>query len=532
MAACGSRSELYGGAVAFGGSGGSAGTAAGSGGATGGSGGSTLLPEPECMVASDCPPPPPEQCGTTICDAGVCRLTVSVTCDDDDPCTLDFCSNDRCRFEDGRLDADGDGYLATGNREEPNAAYGCGNDCDDTRSDVHPGADELCDGVDNDCDVAVDEGAGLFVPSTTPVRVTGPEFEYGLPGGLAFDGERFGATFTGDKNKARGYFVPLSRAGTRLAEPQTVTKVNAASSGGALVWDGRRYLTAYQDARQDQQYEVYFNILNAAGERLVEDVRLTDAGGFSLDPALVWTGTESVVVWSDRRPGTDVDGAIFGQRLSADGALIGGNVQLASVQGESPSAALAGTRLGVVFTNLDQNDVARLGFLQTSPTNLRTQAANAVTTIDFIDPNDPRVIAVGQRFVVTFVRFDGNAYGPSVFATVIGPGGIEVSPRALTGAMTSSNVRSHATLSLGDRFVTVWSDDAEGNYELYLQIFDARLEPITERQRLTATALDSVAPRLSLSSDGALGVLFNERGQGEFGHVYFTRAECAPAPDQ
>ena len=47
-------------------------------------------------------------------------------------------------------DADGDGYPAT--------AHG-GSDCDDGDVTVHPGAEEVCNGVDDDCDGAIDEDA-------------------------------------------------------------------------------------------------------------------------------------------------------------------------------------------------------------------------------------------------------------------------------------------------------------------------------------------------------------------------------------
>lgn len=45
-------------------------------------------------------------------------------------------------------DGDGDGH--------PDAACG-GDDCDDDRRDVRPGAIELCNGIDDDCDGATDE---------------------------------------------------------------------------------------------------------------------------------------------------------------------------------------------------------------------------------------------------------------------------------------------------------------------------------------------------------------------------------------
>jgi len=56
------------------------------------------------------------------------------------------------------VDDDGDGYTE------------CAGDCNDGNPSIYPGAPELCDGLDNDCNFTVDEGA-------EPLEIAGLTFE-------------------------------------------------------------------------------------------------------------------------------------------------------------------------------------------------------------------------------------------------------------------------------------------------------------------------------------------------------------------
>ena len=59
-------------------------------------------------------------------------------------------------------DSDGDGYgnpnITTEACAAPDGFVANGSDCDDAESSAYPGAEERCDGIDNDCNEEIDEG--------------------------------------------------------------------------------------------------------------------------------------------------------------------------------------------------------------------------------------------------------------------------------------------------------------------------------------------------------------------------------------
>ncbi|MEJ7681705.1 MAG: putative metal-binding motif-containing protein [Segetibacter sp.] len=90
---------------------------------------------------------------TQSCSAPAGYVSDNTDCDDSKatvhPGATEVCNgiDDDCDGQtDEGFDADGDGYTS------------CNGDCDDNNADVHPGATEVCNGVDDDCDGQIDEG--------------------------------------------------------------------------------------------------------------------------------------------------------------------------------------------------------------------------------------------------------------------------------------------------------------------------------------------------------------------------------------
>lgn len=110
-----------------------------------------------CMVDADCEPFDVSVCdGVDTCDpaTNICVPGETLDCEDGDPCTADSCDPvDGCINDPRPFDMDADGH--------PVGECG-GDDCDDADPTVYEGAEELCDGKDNNCDGNTDEVAPFW----------------------------------------------------------------------------------------------------------------------------------------------------------------------------------------------------------------------------------------------------------------------------------------------------------------------------------------------------------------------------------
>lgn len=511
-------------------------------------------PAPECEVDADCPGAD-DLCNPVICQlsapesstggsaagpdtgaagaprrGGTCVALEPVNCDDGDPCTRDTCESatGTCSYAPATLDSDGDGHRAPLPGMRPGDPLACGDDCDDSSAAAFPGGIEVCDGVDNDCDGTVDNGARFVPQGGDAIRLSGDIAPAGA-GGLAWSGASYAAIYGGTTQGFSVFRSLVSSEGKPLPPgEQLITPRNGDASGGPIVWIGDRYGVAWQD-RRDGDYEVYFSLLDQDGSKVQGgDRRISNARGFSVNVSLTWNGSEFILVWQDERYGFF---DLFAQRIDVDGNLIGDNVQLTNAssgfENEAPVVAAGTGSVGVAWSSGDAS-TRRIHF-QTFTTELEPLSTPVTLVGGGSGAVYPTVVWNGDRYVVAW--YDKLASPKAIYAATVSEDGVVLTPPRPISNPGPFRSRYPFLLPLGDRLLAIYSDDRDQNdgYELYAVMVSSALDPLSAEQRLTFAARDSISPIAAFGPNGDVGIIFRDDREGGEHHVFFTRLACVTA---
>ena len=429
------------------------------------------------------------------------------------------------------LDLDGDGHRGPLPGFAPGAPGSCGDDCDDTNPRAFPGNKEVCDGVDNDCNGIIDDGATYTASPGSEFQLSTPGFDWAEPEAFVrgTKGLEILATYGGlSSSQFSPWVQPMDQTGKPSASPYVLTGTVAAGSDTSLAWTGDRFGVAWSD-RRNGAFDIYFALLDPTGKKMAPgDERITITDGFSLYPSLVWTGQEFAMVWQEQR--TDGSFMLQAQRVGLDGHLVGNIVTLTTgpFDDQGPDLAAGTTELAVTWVRkssaTQQDTVLQTFGLDFSPTALTKPVTLTMPGMTAAAPS-VRYDKKNDRYGVSF--YDDSPTKRVIYGTILGKDGSIVTP-LVNIAESPSQARDPSMFAFGDRILFVYADDRDQNdgYELYTREMSAdltkELEPPT---RVTDATGDSVEPILSFAADGTVLVLFRD-DRGPTPAVFETGLQC------
>jgi hypothetical protein len=380
--------------------GGTSGTGASGGTAGSGTGG---LPS-ACKVDGDCDDK--DACtGKETCSNGSCQAGTPVVCNNPDAAHCEA----TCKDANGAAncvvngkDVDGDTHLDAACAQSEGAA----DDCDDGNKAVYPGATEVCDGVDNDCNGKdeLEESSPLPLAGSTKAfaggngdNATDPSIVW-LPSAKQY-GVVWASSTAGEIMFAR-MGVDGSKVGTAGNQESKISSCSGLCSRPRVTAGNGGYGAVWLDSAGTGQ--IWFRAVGADGSVKGNPQQVSDTGAKADAPDIVATSTGWIVVWEDHR--TSTFGQIFARVLNADGTQVGSSDTGILIQGGNGKPRIATNGSAFVLSYLHGTN-ATLNVAKTV-----TLSTNLATSFDQALSADPPASGAGAQFAALAPTSGGWVY--------------------------------------------------------------------------------------------------------------------------
>jgi len=278
-----------------------------------------------------------------------------------------------------------------------------------------------------------------------------------------------------------------------------------------VVWEDNR------DGITDQDYEIYYNSSSDDGKSWGTDRRLTNYSAIAQNPCVSASGLVVLVVWNQR----DASGVYTGvnyKRSTDGGKNWGTETQLDGTW--NPAVSISGQVAHLVWTD---GRGAHPGVYYKRSTNggITWGADVPLTNNDFAYSDSPSLSVSGQNVHVAFRDSRNNTgTGYEIFHKHSTDGGITWNQDA---QLTNFNVTTYnPSISLsGSGVHVVWTDNHEGNFEIYYDKSTDGGKSWETVTRLTNDAAVSFYPFVAASNSGVHVIWMETRGGNN--EIYYKR---------
>ncbi len=293
----------------------------------------------------------------------------------------------------------------------------------------------------------------------------------------------------------------------------------------SLVWNGNGYGIAWQDF-VDGNYEIYFTIINTNGDRICNDVRITNSPDYSIFPTLIWNGREYGLAWSDGKTGITLD--IYFIRINANGEKNGDILRITDTNGEKNSLNQSlvwntnRNEYGIVWVRARKND-SEIYFTRIKD-GIKT--GGDVKISNDLDDGTPSLAwnKNKKQYGIAWIKVIENFHLEIYFAQLdedgIKIGGME-NDIQITDELTSVCAPSLVWNERDDQYGVAWTDGRDGNVRLYLaRINSENGNKIEDEVKILDNTPFCTPSIVWNGNEYGVACVDNRKGYNE---IYFTR---------